>query len=64
MAYYLGIDGGGTRTTALLCDDKLREIARAEGGSVNYRSEGMDNARENLRALLAELKEAAGRAKL
>lgn len=55
MAFYLGIDGGGTRTTALLCDETLREIARAEGGSVNYRSEGMKNARENLRAVLAEL---------
>ena len=60
MAYYLGIDGGGTRTTALLCDDALREVARAEGGSINYRSEGMENARGNLRALLAALADKTG----
>ena len=60
MAYYLGVDGGGTKTTALVCDDALREIVTVTGGSVNYRSEGMARAKENLRAILSEIAERTG----
>lgn len=37
MTYYLGIDGGGTRTTAVLTDEQGAELVRAEGeaGIVN-----------------------------
>ena len=55
MAYYLGVDGGGTKTTALVCDDALRETVTVCGGSVNYRSEGMARARDNMAAILAEI---------
>ena len=55
MNYYLGVDGGGTKTTALVCDEELREIATVSGGSVNYRSEGMEAARANLAAIVSEL---------
>lgn len=55
MDCYLGIDGGGTKTTALVCGDDLREIVTVTGGSINYRSEGMENARENLLEILAEI---------
>lgn len=55
MRYYLGIDGGGTKTAALVCDEDLREIVSVTGGSVNYRSEGMAAARDNMRAVLSEI---------
>jgi glucosamine kinase len=37
MTYFIGIDGGGTHTTALLTDEHGRELARVEGeaGIVN-----------------------------
>ena len=60
MNYYLGVDGGGTRTTALVCDENLREIASVEGGSINYRSEGMEAARANMAAVLAQIAETTG----
>ena len=55
MEYYLGLDGGGTKTTAWVCDENLRKTAAVAGGSINYRSEGMPAARDNLRAILKEI---------
>ena len=49
MKYYLGIDGGGTKTTAILCDENAHLISRFVGESINYNSVGMETARENLR---------------
>ena len=60
MRYYLGVDGGGTVTTALVCDEQLNETVRVTGGSINYRSEGMAQARENLRGILAEIADRTG----
>ena len=33
MKYFIGIDGGGTRTTAVVVDESGNELARAEGGA-------------------------------
>ncbi len=55
MAYYLGVDGGGTKTTALVCDEALKKVVTVTGGSINYRSEGMAAAKENLRTILADI---------
>ena len=49
MKYYLGIDGGGTKTAAVICDEKGNTISSFIGESINYNSVGMDIARENLR---------------
>ncbi|MBZ5515894.1 MAG: hypothetical protein LAN62_13825 [Acidobacteriia bacterium] len=35
MAYFLGIDAGGTRTTAWLADDRKRVLARGTAGPAN-----------------------------
>jgi N-acetylglucosamine kinase-like BadF-type ATPase len=35
MAYFLGVDGGGTRTTAWLADERERVLARATTGPSN-----------------------------
>lgn len=50
MKYYLGIDGGGSKTTAVICDEKLNLISRFIGESINFNSVGMDEARKNLKA--------------
>jgi N-acetylglucosamine kinase-like BadF-type ATPase len=41
MRYYLGIDGGGTQTTAWIADERRHVIARAIGGPSNPTKVGM-----------------------
>ena len=45
---FLGIDGGGSKTTFLLENDEGRELARFETGPSNWLSSGAVNARESL----------------
>lgn len=35
MSYYIAIDGGGTKTEALLCTERGDILARAVGGATN-----------------------------
>ncbi len=48
MRYYLGIDGGGSKTKAVLCDEALNVISSYTGKSINFNSVGLDIARKNL----------------
>lgn len=54
--YYLGADGGGTKTTVRVSDSKGKIVAEVVGGSINFYSEGMERARENMANIIAELK--------
>jgi len=47
--YFLGVDGGGTKTTAAIMDSKEKIVAKATGGGSNYRALGKDVAQKNLR---------------
>jgi N-acetylglucosamine kinase-like BadF-type ATPase len=47
-SYFLGIDGGGTKTRAVLIDENRREIARAVSGPSNYHSVGQAAAQASL----------------
>ncbi len=58
--YFLGIDGGGTKTTCLVSDENLTEIYRTVGSSINFYSEGLAAARENMKAMLADIRENTG----
>ena len=59
MACFLGIDGGGTRTVALLGDDEGHLLGRAESGPSNPLKVGFRSAeREILKAVRACLKDA------
>ena len=49
MRYYLGIDGGGTKTVAIICDENGDLVSRYVGKSINYNSVGTDTARANLK---------------
>ena len=53
MRYYLGVDGGGSKTTALICDETGARISSFFAGGINYNAIGIDAARENLRAAVA-----------
>lgn len=58
--YFLGIDGGGTKTTCLVCDEGLNEIFRTVGSSINFYSEGLENARRNMKEMLCVIDENTG----
>ena len=58
--YFLGIDGGGTKTTALCVAHTGAVVARISGESINFCSEGMERARENLRLIVRQLSETVG----
>lgn len=63
MKYYLGIDGGGTRTTAAVSDEKGNIVLKTVGKSINFYSVGMEKARENLSAILNEIYNNLGKIK-
>ena len=44
MKYYLGIDGGGTRTTAAVSDENGNVLFKAVGKSINFYSVGFEKA--------------------
>ena len=55
MKYYLGIDGGGTRTTAAVSDKNGNVLYKAVGKSINFYSVGMEKARENLKDVINDI---------
>jgi N-acetylglucosamine kinase-like BadF-type ATPase len=44
MPYILGIDGGGTKTTAIISDHQGNILGKGVAGGSNYQTVGMDNA--------------------
>ncbi|MFT4112484.1 N-acetylglucosamine kinase [Silvibacterium sp.] len=59
MAFFLGFDAGGTKTTCALGDDN-REILRLTGGSIKPLRVSFEEAAENMRSLLAEIAAQSG----
>jgi N-acetylglucosamine kinase-like BadF-type ATPase len=59
-SYFLGIDGGGTKTRAVLIDESRREIARAVSGPSNYHSVGQVTAEASLRRAIRQAFASAG----
>jgi N-acetylglucosamine kinase len=57
---FLGIDGGGTKTRAVLLDEKNNEIARASGGPSNTHSVGQTEAEASLREAICQVIASAG----
>ena len=55
MKYYLGIDGGGTRTTAAVSDENGNIRFKDVGKSINFYSVGMEKARENLKNVINDI---------
>lgn len=61
MKYYLGIDGGGTKTVAVVSDEFSNVLFECVGRTINFYSVGMAKARENLSSLFDEIYKALGR---
>lgn len=53
--YYLGVDGGGSKTTAVVYDEKGNFIGKAVGESINYYSVGIENARQAMVDIISRL---------
>lgn len=53
--YYLGIDGGGTKTVAALSDENGNIVLKKTGRTINFYSVGMDTARKNLETLINDI---------
>lgn len=60
MKYYLGIDGGGTKTVAAVSDENGNIITKKTGRSINFYSVGMEGARQNLADVISMLYEEIG----
>ncbi len=56
MRFYLGIDGGGTKTAFTLCSGSGRVIAGCRRGSADYRQIGTDGVGRLLKEGLTELR--------
>lgn len=52
---FLGIDGGGSKTTAVVFDANGIFVNGAIGESINYYTLGLEAARENMRAIISAL---------
>ena len=55
MALYLGVDGGGIKTTAIVANEKGKVLAKTVGGSIDYKTIGLTAARNNLKLIINEL---------
>lgn len=53
--YYLGIDGGGTRTTAAVSDEKGNILYKSVGKTINFYSVGFDVSRNNLKEIMNDI---------
>ncbi|MBQ2848683.1 MAG: hypothetical protein IJE74_10545 [Clostridia bacterium] len=53
--FYLGVDGGGSKTTAVVFNEKGEFICKACGESINYYSVGMENARKAMADIISSL---------
>ena len=60
MKYFLGIDGGGTKTTAAVSDESGNIIIKSVGKTINFYSVGMENARNNLAEIIEEINRSLG----
>ena len=52
--YYLGIDGGGSKTLAIIVDTQGNEIGRGYAGSSNHTGVGLATAIANIHAAVAQ----------
>jgi N-acetylglucosamine kinase-like BadF-type ATPase len=59
-ALYLGVDGGGTSTRAVIVDAGGQECGRGHAGSANHTAVGLDAAVANIRQAVAQATQAAG----
>ncbi len=57
MEYYIGIEGGGTKTVAALGNSEMEIIASTVVGATNYHSMGLLNTKEEFNKIFTHFKE-------
>ncbi|NMB44844.1 MAG: ATPase [Firmicutes bacterium] len=60
MKYILGIDGGGSTTTAVLADGTGKVVGAGQGGASNYQTIGLETACDSLSAAIMAAIDDAG----
>jgi glucosamine kinase len=60
VRYFLGVDGGGTKTLAVIVDASGSEQGRGLAGSSNYNAVGLQEATANLQSAVEQAAQAAG----
>ena len=55
LEFFIGIDGGGTKTVGLLADQSGRIIAKAESGASNYHAVGEEQTKKVLSDVVSRL---------
>lgn len=60
MKYYLGVDGGGTKTTVAVTDENGKLLLKKSGKTINFYSVGMETSRKNLKNLMEEIYKCTG----
>lgn len=58
--YYLSVDGGGSKTLAVIVDERGAEVGRGLAAGSNYNSIGKDAAVQNVRTAIDQAARAAG----
>lgn len=46
--YYLGIDGGGTKTKYTVVDDNLKKLLELEGGTIHIHQVGVEGIKKEI----------------
>ncbi|GCF06488.1 N-acetylglucosamine kinase [Dictyobacter arantiisoli] len=59
-SYYLGVDGGGSKTLAIVVNAQGEEIARGVSGSSNYTGVGLTTAVQNIYDAVAQARRSLG----
>lgn len=60
MKYYLGIDGGGTKTTACVADETGEVLYTATGKTINFYGAELSACRDNLKEILCKIEDNTG----
>lgn len=59
QGYYLGVDGGGSKTLAVIVNEQGEEIGRGLSGSANYNTVGLEEAVKHIYAAVEQATHAA-----
>ena len=58
--FFLGLDGGGTKTTVLVGNENGKVLYKTVGETINYCAVGMENARKNMKMMLDTVAQETG----
>lgn len=60
MKYYIGIDGGGTKSVCVIADENKKQLFECKGGPTNFLLLGIEPVSETILSLISQCKEKLG----